>query len=153
MIKPQEIRIGNNINTELGIAEVIGIYEDVVDVKGVSVIDNSSENKISISTRSFDGCVEYEKIQPILLTEEILLKFGFERHDNGSVSAQFSYGINPVTQDYIIYLIWIKDYENDYQLNGFPFYQNGYFEIKTVHQLQNLYFALTNTELIWNGEI
>ena len=153
MIKPQELRIGSNVNTELGIAEIIGIYEDVVDVKGVSVIDNSSENKISISTRSFDGCVEYEKIQPILLTEEILLKFGFERHDNGSVSAQFSYGINPVTQDYIIYLIWIKDYENDYQLNGFPFYQNGYFEIKTVHQLQNLYFALTNTELIWNGEI
>lgn len=85
--------------------------------------------------------------KPIPLTEEWLLKFGFQRHDEGCVSAQFSYGINPVTQDYLIYLKWIKDYENDYQLIGFPFYQNGYFEIKTVHQLQNLYFSLCGEEL------
>ena len=101
----------------------------------------------------FDIAVfEDDVFTPIPLTEEWLLKFGFERHDNGSVSAQFSYGINPVTQDYIIFLIWIKDYENDYQLNGFPFYQNGYFEIKTVHQLQNLFFCLCGKELSLNSE-
>lgn len=127
MIQPQELRIGNSVNTELGIAEVIGIYEDVVDVKGVSVIDNSSENKISISTRSFDGCVEYEKIQPIPLTEEILLKFGFLKDDN-------FYHLNN---------IWISNfYENYFSLDGFD-----ETKIEFVHQLQNLYFALTGEEL------
>lgn len=97
----------------------------------------------------FSGNLDYDisKFDPIALTEEWLLKFGFQRHDEGSVSAQFSYGTNPVTQDYLIYLKWIKDYENDYQLNGFPFYQNGHFEIKTVHQLQNFFHSLTGEEL------
>lgn len=128
MIQPQELRIGNNVNTELGIAEVIGIYEDVVDVKGVSVIDNSSENKISISTRSFDGCVEYEKIQPIPLTEEIILKFGFEKKG-----------------DFWFVKSGIK-IEN--RNNGFSYFRYlNEIKILSVHQLQNLYFALTGEEL------
>lgn len=128
MIQPQELRIGNNVNTELGIAEVIGIYEDVVDVKGVSVIDNSYENKISISTRSFDGCVEYEKIQPIPLTEEIILKFGFEKKG-----------------DFWFVKSGIK-IEN--RNNGFSYFRYlNEIKILSVHQLQNLYFALTGEEL------
>ena len=118
MIKPQELRIGSNVNTELGIAEVIGIYEDVVDVKGVSVIDNSSGNKISISTRSFDGCVEYEKIQPIPLTEEILLKFGFD--------------IEWLLSDSKCYYVLIN---------------NKKIRIKFVHSLQNIYLCIEQKEL------
>ncbi len=128
MIQPKELRIRNNVNTELGIADVIGIYEDVVDVKGVSVIDNSSENKISISTRSFDGCVEYEKIQPIPLTEEILLKFGFEKKG-----------------DFWFVKSGIK-IEN--RNNGFSYFRYlNEIKILSVHQLQNLFFSLTGEEL------
>ena len=138
MIQTQELRIGSNVNTELGIAEVIGIYEDVVDVKGVSVIDNSSENKISISTRSFDGCVEYEKIQPIPLTEEILLKFGFFKKLGNYELENFRFHISqPMNFD------------------GFVFCE-GYSvitdKIQFVHQLQNLFFALTGEELTFKKD-
>ena len=135
MIQPQELRIGNNVNTELGIAEVIGIYEDVVDVKGVSVIDNSSENKISISTRSFDGCVEYEKIQPIPLTEEILLKFGLKKIDDNLWQYKNGYLIGFYTKRW-----FIGKYNFDDMVEMITsFYY--------VHQLQNLYFSLTGKEL------
>ena len=127
-----ELRIGNLVN-----------FKDKPRV--VYQIRNSGCD-FHIADNAFHS-YEWGAIKPIPLTEEWLLKFGFQRHDQGSVSAQFSYGTNPVTQDYLIYLKWIKDYENDYHLNGFPFYQNGYFEIKHIHQLQNLYFALTGEEL------
>ena len=139
MIQPQEIRIGNNVNTEFGIAEVIGIYEDVVDVKGVSVIDNSSENKISISTRSFDGCVEYEKIQPIPLTEEILLNFGFY-FEEGFYCLRIN---NTAFMTIILHGSYVN-----YELSNFRqkiVFSRG--EFSGVHQLQNLYFALTGEEL------
>ena len=134
-MKATELRIGNLIEYR--------IQDDLDDRKDWWEVSKIDATDLCI----LESNIDYD-FRPIPLTEEWLLKFGFERHDNGSVSAQFSYGINPVTQDYIIFLIWIKDYENDYQLNGFPFYQNGYFEIKTVHQLQNLYFYLTGKELV-----
>ena len=139
MIQPQELRIGNNVNTEFGIAEVIGIYEDVVDVKGVSVIDNSSENKISISTRNFDGCVEYEKIQPIPLTEEILLKLGFEKSSDNEQWFIGIYGFCIVFDG----VDWcFKPRINDDLIVCY---------LKNIHQLQNLYFALTGEELTFKN--
>ncbi len=139
-ISAQELRIGNYINGSIGDdSELVLCYVTGYDPRD-EFIFVSNDNNIHYA--------EFVDFQPIPLTEEWLLKFEFQRHDEGSVSAQFSYGTNPVTQDYIIYLKWIKDYENDYQLNGFPFYQNGHFEIKTVHQLQNLYFSLCGEELI-----
>ena len=76
---------------------------------------------------------------PIPLTKEWLLKFGFEKRDK--------------TEDGIIYgilnftLIYGRTYDND-----FCYFLNGYHNdchLKYVHQLQNLYFALTGTELIY----
>lgn len=142
MIQPQELRIGNNVNTELGIAEVIGIYEDVVDVKGVSVIDNSSENKISISTRSFEGCVEHEKIQQIPLTEEILLKLGFEKREHKSFFKGKELIYFTFTSNKYGFLIWNTIQNKWWVLGKISISQPIY-----VHQLQNLYFALTGEEL------
>ena len=44
-------------------------------------------------------------------------------------------------------LIWLKNPLNPRNTKSYPFYINGYHEIKYVHQLQNLYFALTGEEL------
>jgi len=78
--------------------------------------------------------------EPVPITEEWLLKFGFN-HDE----------YHPIYETLLIY-------ENDnFSLhanlnNGVDFYFYGYdheasFEMKYIHELQNLYFALTKTEL------
>ena len=82
--------------------------------------------------------------RPVTLTEEWLLKFGFEvtydsdfrkKFDHNEFT-EFGYDI-PKTQDK--------------SMEGFRYY-GRYIKIKSVHQLQNLYFALTGTELTGKPE-
>lgn len=78
-------------------------------------------------------------LKPIPLTEEWLLKFGFTRHHT----------------DYGNGIIYIKDVPNNNEFiwGVYPFELGSGFVInkskslKYVHQLQNLYFALTGEEL------
>ena len=77
---------------------------------------------------------------PIPLTKEWLLKFGFESREESTNFNYFGFGENPVTHDWMLCLKHFKD-ENRF------FFLNGFHTIKYVHQLQNLYFALTNEEL------
>lgn len=86
----------------------------------------------------FSSLELYENLEPIPLTEEWLLKFGFE---------EFEYHIKNN-------LIWYKKWPLPifYGSNGFEKYLihdlGGRFVVlKYVHQLQNLYFALTGEEL------
>ena len=73
------------------------------------------------------------KRKPIPLTEEWLIKFGFDKEEDYYVSV-LGYDFGE-----------IKIYPSP---NGF-FFQEGVIQqhIKYVHKLQNLYFALTNKEL------
>jgi hypothetical protein len=72
----------------------------------------------------YSGRCEYD---PITLTEEWLLKFGFEITDNFQT----------------------KDRFQTHKQDGIIWFEYGYIvvELNYVHQLQNLYFALTNEEL------
>ena len=64
-------------------------------------------------------------IEPIPLTEEQLLRFGFKKGVKG----------------------WFKTMERNLKFNLYTYNRDCY---KSVHQLQNLYFALTGTHLILN---
>jgi hypothetical protein len=74
---------------------------------------------------------ESERIwcKPIPLTEEWLLKFGFKKVEGWDDMFYFEIG------NFQVY---------EYNVSGFEFND---FDIKHVHQLQNLYYALTNEEL------
>jgi hypothetical protein len=73
------------------------------------------------------GRYNIDKIDPIPLTEEWLLKYGFEPILNGAG--------------------YIKNNtEIGFNHNGFYIITSG-FKIESVHQLQNLYFGLTGEEL------
>jgi hypothetical protein len=79
--------------------------------------------------------------KPILLTPEILEKCGFVKQPSSdNVVDLYFYGTNPINGDFLITLNWVRERQ-------FPFYQNRTFELKSLHQLQNLYFALTGDEL------
>lgn len=126
-MRANELRIGNWVNSQFG-----GIQQ-VVDV----MCDG-------VNTLKYDG-INYEFIDPIPLTEEWLLKFGFEYNDyykNYKIKADIYYHSVKLDDG-----VWC--YNNDYSDAGCYFIS----EIEYVHQLQNLYFALTQTELVYEKTV
>jgi hypothetical protein len=104
------------------------------------ILPNGDIGKISYhEIRLMVVAIEKPDYQPIPLTEEWLLKFGFERHHS----------------DYGNGVIYIKDVpnNNEFKWGVYPFELGSGFiinkskNLKYVHQLQNLYFALTSEEL------
>jgi len=113
-MEAKELRIGNTI---LYKGKVIDISM-VVLFQLYHLSDNHADSK--------KDKLQYE---PIPLTEEWLLRFGFKHYGQGE--AIFCHKK--------IYLY--------YRNNIFYFHKTIRFEILYVHQLQNLYFALTGLEL------
>ena len=85
--------------------------------------------------------------EPIPLTEEWLVKFGFTCHwDDDYDNHVFSLIRSGNYDDVIIDPSWVSQTEcNRFVIAHFDYEMD--LEIKHVHQLQNLYFALTNEEL------
>jgi hypothetical protein len=118
-MKANELRIGNWLYS--------GITKEDFIIDGYDILN--------IDEGDDDG-----KTKPIKLTEEWLVKFGFEKRITVGHSVQYFIGKNPVTHDWLFDILWLEGYST-------PFYRNGFHKIKHVHQLQNLYFALTGEEL------
>lgn len=86
-----------------------------------------------------DWWINLDIIRPIELTEELLLKFGFEPHvgaylNNVFKKVPFSFTCLKDTG----WNLMIESFLGGYSLKS---------QIQYVHQLQNLYFALTGEEL------
>lgn len=130
MIDPKELRIGNTI------------YHDgkAVSVFSMSMVDGKMV--IVYTFNDTDSRTYYEfpsEFDPILLTSEWLERFGFNKRDDGG-SIDWWRGIGKITSDWWVKITEIKD-------SNYFFYRSGDHPIKYVHQLQNLYFALTGEEL------
>ena len=133
MIKSKELRLGNYI---------LGFYEDEDGLEEnedvlfeaickVTSLDCSGFLDFNIYVESDDCNVEvYEKFEGIELTEEWLLKFGFKRFPWGLVKDNLLFK-DDLKCSYLILQV----------ANGFEV------KVKYVHELQNLYFALTGSEL------
>jgi len=118
MIKINELRIGN-----------------YVLMSGVIVrMDNKLFHAV---LNGFNG---YEP-EPIPLTEDILLKCGFELeeklNDYRFNDSEFYVNKNKITGDFWVYM---SNGDEDACLTS----------IEYLHQLQNIYFALTGQELTFN---
>ena len=92
-----------------------------------------------ISIHLLFGALNGDDVKPIPLTEEWLVKFGFEPNIYND-----EFELYPLTFDceYTDEGNWNISYDS-YPLST---------EIKHVHQLQNLYFALTGEELTIKNE-
>ena len=133
MIAANELRIGNWIKDRGGKEWQIDNWE--------------SPNKVSAKDPEFNTCgmllkghpcTEYVHfLQPISLTEEWLVRFGFIKSDLSDRFIIHSW----------FYLEKCKDGYKFRQIDGFTrVFQH-------VHQLQNLYFALTGEELTLREEV
>ena len=122
-MKATELRIGNYISRE-----------DLIN--GQSRIEEVIEiGRKLISSGPIKVICDYDEIQPIPLAEEWLFKFGFEKR-----------------KKLLGLLVFSKSGFDLHFVNGkWEFYVMGssciLAKIKYVHQLQNLYFALTGEEL------
>ena len=122
MIKAEELRIGNWIKEEgyISCAENLKVDLDLMQ----DIIENSQ--------REFQG-EDDELYYPIPFTEEILLKCGFEIL---GLSDRNNYSVIKNTEGY-----FFIDCMEDITIGK---------ELKSVHQLQNLYYAITGEDLTIN---
>lgn len=124
-MKSNELRIGNYLNDPYG--DYTNVDVNVLDYL-VKCERDSQRN---------------EKYKPIPLTEEELKKFGFKKQiDEIDNHVQFHYVVN----DNLIALFKNDDMEGVLINN----HMHETKLIKSMHQLQNLYHALTGEELTIN---
>ena len=139
-MKANELRIGNYI--------IENIETDIIGkVKGVNSYEADNTERVVYTERQ---TTLEEFIQPIPLTEEWLYKFDLIKRN---YTKDMPEGLQrpDVDEDGNIYYTWVKGAFNlEIQESGeiwFDVYSH-YIHIKYVHQLQNLYFSLTEEELI-----
>ena len=120
-MKITELRIGNLVSVANVISPVLSVHEANVVSLGKGLLEN----------------YDISEVLPISLTPEILIKAGFKTQDMADMG---SYIYLIVNHPYL-YLsfndasIWIGEHNT---------------KVTTLHQLQNLYFALTGEDLTIN---
>ena len=134
-MKATELRIGNLVwHIGLGEAKVGELRKDAI------VLLNPKDDK----GFKYEPMNNFHRIEPIPLTEEWLLKFGFNKeYQKGYI------GIDVCNSDFVLTEPlkmgeWQTNYTFQFETGSVPKFK----EIEYVHQLQNLYFALTGEELI-----
>ena len=141
MIQPNEIRIGVIVTVDNPKhhpklkdvpLKVIGVEEKVIEGAIThSVRLEHINQKVNMFYETYSQFIKF--IHPIPLTEEILLKCGFEEqelfedHNPFFVLGSFSLSTDSFAKE--------------------RFFYDCDIEIKYLHQLQNFYFVLTNQEL------
>lgn len=128
-MKANELRVNNYVEGVNGIDQILTIGET-----GVKLVKFNEPGSSDEPTHYFDW------IKPIPLSEEWLLKFGFNAQH--IIKQWYSY-----VNDHIE----ISHYSKD-RCMVFVSASDVAFDIKYVHQLQNLYFALTGKELTLKSE-
>lgn len=132
MINPKEFRIGNLVNYKGKVHEVVGTQKNHVYVLGET--NDYFVNKDNL------------ELEPIILTEEWLMRFRGKPLENGywislyNLRAEFHFELFKNTDEIVTR---VKSDFSDLILD----------RIKYVHQLQNLYFALTGEGLTLNNKI
>lgn len=117
------------------------VQNDVLDIfkKGFINIEARHIFEIAVkeSAQGYDNYVDFFK--PIPLTEEWLFKFGFQKDLNWKIS---------LDNFYFLELMRIgEEYSAFHEKKPSEEYAHKLVRVKYVHQLQNLYFALTGEEL------
>jgi hypothetical protein len=122
-MNPSELRIGNLVDFE-------GQIETVYQIRHSGVDFFRGTTKKGIVIQSY----VWEAVKPITLTEDWLLEFGFKDINNKSFRL-FKHANHDI-------ILRIFD-------GGAISYceKNEYVLVKSVHHLQNLYYALTQKEL------
>jgi hypothetical protein len=141
-MKANELRIGNLVGVDIQTMEVTSILTECCILK---------------TRAGMPYTIDYGDIYPIPLTEEWLLKFGFvkkvdfeqQEYEYGKLSEsnkRRGVGLYNFTGEKLLDY-WCVTFREDVGCGW-----SDLNEIEYVHELQNLYFALTNEELILTNQ-
>jgi hypothetical protein len=144
MINPKELRIGNYVKgkyIDLSDNEPVEVITKIIGIDSVGF----SEYSVWVEDRNNNKTESYENLEPITLTEEILLRLGFNGdrysceyiYTDVIIYGEFtkeniSVSVNPVTGKYSF--LWMN-------------YNLLRMDVLYVHQLQNIFYSLTGKEL------
>lgn len=121
-MKANELRIGNWVN----------LYGDDCRIQTLGMW---------VHTETTVDEAPIESVKPIPLTEEWLLKFGFE------VYSEYDFKNYRLPDGFFISM-WMKDKPvAGFEERGVCYWGDNYVPVRYVHRLQNLYFELTGTAL------
>lgn len=125
VILANELRIGNWVTSDL--------EEIPFQIHGINVYEDSIECNVFNKEH---GDFNIISLQPIPITEDWLIRLGFEKTDLASKTYYENHkirlNVGGKRSGYALYL------------HGWKGYAEG---LKHIHKLQNLYFALTGHEL------
>ena len=131
-MEAKELRIGNLLYLAFAKKNVVVSGIDVIEISEIT------HNLIRFKDGINFSVSKIELFEPILLTEEWLLKFGFEKsnldEDNAWLELKYRYLKFSSDESVEFKKVYLTINKMD-------------IICKYVHQLQNLYFALTGEEL------
>lgn len=139
MIQPNDLRIGNLVSDEWFDSFKQFILVCDINARGINLEITDDGNYSELAQHFITPDYEFCKLRGIPLTQEILLKVGFHKK-------------YPFLDLIIAHDFWLISFESkiSIQLAGNNISLGS---IKYLHQLQNLYFALTGQELNTAGLI
>ena len=145
MIKATELRIGSKMIIDKGryLATVLTIVQHGMDIS----VQNQHDFQGPRSPDGIDGLTfrKYDEVEPIPLTPKILEKCGFEpmtgNEDEPATGWRAHYSASYMESGKDYFCIW------DDQPCGYLMDNYSSAPLKYLHQLQNLFFALTGEEL------
>jgi hypothetical protein len=143
MIKINELRIGNYLS-------LLGEPFKVSEIRNaLQEVELCRPDKQNPKTNEYEECdLDCEDLAPIELTEKMLLKFGFNtdykkgyigKDPEEACACDFVLSYPYRMGEWQTYFAW--------EFDNYKFQKLEY-----VHELQNLYFALTGSELVFSTE-
>ena len=154
-----ELRIGNLVTDEFYDSFKTTIKVESIKDKGINLLIEDDGNWSEIAQRWIGVEYTFDKLRPIPLTEEWLIRMGFEHlpHANLLNSLNYNIGRNRIisignvgTPNEMIWICELNDTDKRV-INDLVCIRNFDYDGKTyVHTLQNLIHALTGKELTTN---
>jgi hypothetical protein len=142
-MEPREFQIGIYVNVDnIKHHRQLTLQKSILKVVGISMTDNGYSialNTLDVTKQDVSPLLSQfmKYIKPIPLTEEWLIKFGFKLTEN-------HVGYNEYRLNTLGFRVQCSKNNNPVSLCN----NRGYItDFIHVHQLQNLYFALTGEEL------
>lgn len=140
-MKATELRIGNWVQLNQFYDETGPLHRIFVEVKEIKK-ERGYTTEYVVSHVNGTTAFDDKFLAPIPLTEERLLKFGFEIHSDYSfrnfILPKNNFGVSQ----------WMENKPVvGFEETGAFYWSYGFRKIEYVHQLQNLFHALTGEEL------